>query len=166
LKIDRLNEMSALSKGAITHYLNGMLLLLVGGCSFAATLYPVERHTVETQAGPISVEVHGLAGGLTNNDLTRLVNAGIKQGCPGPVPPGVLAAAGPSLSMIWNVEPAGTPHPSVMVTARLDSDDHPVSSTFDRTISPDTAPYAVFEYSIAGVTCSLFRKAGYLSAAK
>ena len=163
--------MSTLSKGSITHYLNGILLLLVGGCSFAAPLYPAEqhiaeRHIVETQAGPISVEVHGLAGGLTNNDLTRLVNAGIKQGCPDPVRPGVLAAARPSLSMIWDVEPAGTPHPSVMVTARLDSDDHPVSFAFDRTISPDAAPYAVFEYSIAGVTCSLFRKAGYLSAAE
>src|SRR5258708_6413867 len=82
-------------------------------------LYPVERRIVEKQAGPISVEVHGLAGGLTNNDLTYLVNAGIKQGYSGPVPPGVLAAPGPSLSMIWNVEAAGAPHPSVIITAQL-----------------------------------------------
>lgn len=154
-----------LREGAIAHCLNGALLLLVGGCTLAAPSYSAERHIVETQAGAISVEVHGTAGGLTNNDLTRLVSAGIKQGCPGPVPPAILAAAGPSRSMIWNVEGAGTPHPSVIVTARLLSDGHPVSFAFDRTISPDTAPYAVFESSIDGVTCTLFKKAGYLSAA-
>jgi hypothetical protein len=157
-------RMDPSGRAVSARHLWSALLLFIGGCT-SVEPRPAEQHSVETKAGRSFVEVHGVAGGLTNSGLTKLVEAGIKQGCPGPVPPGIRAIAGPSLSMIWNVNDAGSPHPSVIVTARLLSAGHLVSFAFDRTISPGTAPHAVFEYAIAEVTCSLFRKAGYLSAA-
>ena len=66
--------------------------------------------------------------------------------------------------MIWTVEPAGSPRSMVVVTARLLSEGQPVGFAFERIMSPDAAPRAIFEYAIGSITCHLFRKAGYVSA--
>ena len=125
---------------------------------------PAARAFVDTQAGPVGVEVHGFAGGLTNSEITRLVKAGMKQSCPGRAPSELDRVAGPSLSIIWEVVGAGVRPPAVIITGRLLNNGHQVSFAFDRTLPPDTSPDVVFEYAISGVTCALFRKAGFLVA--
>jgi hypothetical protein len=87
------------------------------------------------------------------------VHAGIEQGCSTSVPRGHSTGDEHSLSMIWTIEPAATPRAGVLITARLIRDGRPIGFTFDRTASINANPYAVFERTIADMTCNLFREA-------
>lgn len=150
---------------ALARILQGAFLLLVCGCAMLKPSRPANPTSIATQLGPIMLEVHGVAGGLTNSELTRLVTAGIKQGCRGGGTSGAKALIRPSLSMVWDIQTAGARPPSIIIIARLLSAGRPVSFAFDRTIPPDAAPDVVFEYATAGVSCALFRKASYFTPA-
>lgn len=141
-----------------------LAILLASGC----TVLPSQSEAtqaqmpVQTQVGPIAVEVSGSVGGLTNDGTTRLVTAGVAQSCPGPDSLHPRGMARPSLTIVWNWQENAGPQPTVMISARLFNAGHQVGVAFHRTISPSAAPDVAFEDAIGGVTCALFRKAGYL----
>ena len=124
--------------------------------------YPVDRTVVESQVGPLVVETHGFAGGLTSSQFAHWVNEGVKRGCPRKA--GLIKAPSvpPALSMVWSIERAGSRPPSVTVTARLLNGAHPVSFSATRTEPPGRVPHAVFKRVVADIACSLFLEAGYL----
>jgi hypothetical protein len=105
------------------------------------------------------------AAGIPDSELARLVQVGVRQGCQGAAGDRIRAAADPMLSMNWQIQRAGGPRPLVLVTASLFSQAHRVGFAFDRVLSPNAAPDAVFEYAVASLTCALYRDAGYLAAA-
>jgi hypothetical protein len=137
-----------------------LVLLLASNCT--ARPSEAEPRVVQTQVGPIGVEVHGFGGGLTNVDVTRLVEAGVVEPCRGRVSSHLGDVSGPPLSMIWHLDDGGGGAPMVTIAAHLFNAGHQVSFAFDHTLPPDVAPNVVFEYAVGGVTCALFSKAGYL----
>jgi hypothetical protein len=139
-----------------------IFLSAMSGCAIVEPSRPADRAVVESQIGPIAVEARGFAGGLTHAEFTHLVLAGVKQGCPQRVELVASHALPPSLSMVWSIERAGTRPPAVIITVRLLSDSHPVGFSVAWTHPRDIAPHVVFEYVVAGITCSLFTKAGFL----
>jgi hypothetical protein len=141
-----------------------LALLLASGCT-ALPLAP-EPRVLQTQVGPIGVQVRGFVGGLTNADAARLVQAGVVEACPGRGSTHPGEAGGPQLSMIWHLNDAGGPSPTVTIAARLFNTGHQVSFAFDHTLSPDVAANGVFAYAVSGVTCDLLSKAGYLGGAQ
>ncbi|MBN9564291.1 MAG: hypothetical protein J0H14_26730 [Alphaproteobacteria bacterium] len=125
----------------------------------------VARPIIQSQAGPVALEVvSGGAAGIPDSEVTRLVQAGVRQGCRGETNDRIRAAADPMLSMRWEIQRTG-PRPQVIVTASLFSQTRRVGFAFDRVLSPNAAPNAVFEYAVASLTCELYRKAGYLTKA-
>jgi hypothetical protein len=144
----------------------GMALVLLLASSCAARPSEPEPRVVQTQVGPIGLEVRGFVGGLTNADAARLVQAGVVEACPGRVSSHPVEVGGPTLSMIWHLDDAGGPSPTIIIAARLFDAGHQVSFAFDHTLPPDVAPNVVFEYAVSGVTCALFSKAGYLNDAQ
>jgi hypothetical protein len=138
-----------------------LVLLLASNCT--ARPSEPERRVVQTQVGPIGVEVRGFGGGLTNVDVTRLVQAGVVEACPERVSSHPGDGGGPPLSMIWHLGDGGGQLPTVTITARLFNAGHQIGFAFDHTLPPDVAPNVVFEYAVSGVTCALFSKAGYLN---
>jgi hypothetical protein len=144
----------------------GMALVLLSASSCAARPSEPDPRVLQTQVGPIGVEVRGSVGGLTNVDVTRLVQAGAVEACPGRVSSHPGDVGGPPLSMIWHLQDLGGRPPTVTITARLFNAGHQVSFAFDHTLPPDVAPDAVFERAVSGVACALFSKAGYLNNAQ
>jgi hypothetical protein len=144
----------------------GIALVLLLASSCTARPSEPERRVVQTQVGPIGVEVRGFGGGLTNVDVTRLVQAGVVEACPGRVSSHLGDVSGPPLSMIWHLDDGGGGSPMVTIAARLFNAGHQVSFAFDHTLPPDVAPNVVFEYVVGGVTCALLSKAGYLNGAQ
>lgn len=144
----------------------GIALVLVLASSCTARPSEPEPRVVQTQVGPIGVEVHGFVGGLTNADVTRLVQVGVVEACPGRVSSRLGDVSGPPLSMIWHLDDGGGRPPMVTIAARLFNAGHQVSFAFGHTLPPDVAPNVVFEYAISGVTCALLSKAGYLDDAQ
>lgn len=119
---------------------------------------------MQAQAGPISIQVQGgAAAGISNSEMTKLVKAGVSQGCRGETTDRIGSAADPMLSMIWQVIRSG-PGPVVIVPVLLQSKTRRVGFAFDRLGSPGAAPRVVFEYGIATLTCRLYKNAGYLTA--
>jgi hypothetical protein len=144
----------------------GIALVLLLASSCTARPSEPEPRVVQTQVGPIALEVRGFVGGLTNVGVTRLVQAGVVEACPGRVSSHPGDVGGPPLSMIWHlVNGAGRP-PTVTIAARLFNAGHQVSFAFNHILSPDVAPNVAFEYAVSGVTCDLFSKAGYLNDAQ
>jgi hypothetical protein len=141
----------------------GMALVLLLASSCTARPSQPDPRVLQTQVGPIGVEVRGSAGGLTNAGVTRLVQVGVVGACPGRVSSHSGDVGGPPLSMIWHLQDLGGRPPTVTIAARLFNAGHQVSFAFDHTLPPDVAPDAVFERAVSGVTCALFSKAGYLN---
>ena len=141
-----------------------LVLLLASSCNGRPS--EPERRVVQTQVGPIGLEVRGFGGGLTNIDVTRLVQAGAVEVCPERVSSHPGDVGGPPLSMIWHLDDGGGGSPMVTIAARLFNAGHQVSFAFDHTLPPDVAPNVVFEYVVGGVTCALLSKAGYLNGAQ
>ena len=141
------------------------------GISAAATLWPFDMHfernvrvggvdgRVETQIGPVSFTV-AEGGGKPLSDLIRVISVGMKRGCIAAHSPGNRSPMRP-LVMVWRLRKEG-PRPVFHINAELFSRGRSVASAFTRTISPDGMPRVVFEYDVAQLTCSLFRKAGYV----
>jgi hypothetical protein len=144
----------------------GMALLLLFASSCTARSSEPDPRVLQTQVGPIGVEVRGFVGGLTNVGITRLVQVGVAKACPGQVSSHPGDVGGPPLSMIWHLEDRGGRSPTVTIAVRLFNAGHQVSFAFDNTPSPDVAPEVVFEHAVSGVTCTLFSKAGYLNYAQ
>jgi hypothetical protein len=141
-----------------------LVLLLVSSCT-ARPAEP-EPRVVQTQVGPIALEVRGFVGGLTDVDVTRLVQAGVVEACPGRGSSHPGDVGGPPLSMIWHLGDGGGRPPTVTITARLFNAGHQIGFVFNHILSPDVAPKVAFEYAVSGVTCALFSKAGYLNDAE
>ena len=137
---------------------------LASACSNLDRTSAVESPIIESQAGPVAVEVlSNGAAGIPDSELAKLVQVGVRRGCRREAGDRIEAVAGPMLLIRWEVQRAGAPHPLVLVTASLFSQNRRVSFVFDHILSPDAAPYAVFEYAIASLTCELYRNAGYLA---
>jgi hypothetical protein len=117
------------------------------------------------QGRPIGLEVHGFVGGLTNAEVTRLVKAGVAEGCAGDVLPPLSDGAGPPLSIIWHLDENGVGSRTVIITGRLFDSGRVVSFSFGRTFLPGAVPAAAFKYAVRSVTCSLLTKAGFLTGA-
>jgi hypothetical protein len=143
-----------------------MALVLLFATSCAARPSEPDPRVLQTQVGPIGVEVRGSVGGLTNVDVTRLVQVGVAEACPGRVSSHPGDVSGPPPSMIWRLADWGGRLPTVTIAARLFNAGHQVSFAFDHTLPPDVVPDAVFERAVSGVTCALFSTAGYLNYAQ
>jgi hypothetical protein len=151
--------------------LGSFLLLLVGsvilasGCTGIDYSKPLDSPILQSQVGSVSIEVRGAAVGIPDAILDKMVQAGVRQGCPRQMNGRIIAAAAPALSMVWSIQRSG-PGPLVIVTAALFSGSRDVSFTFDQILSPNAEPTDAFVYAIATITCSLYRKAGYLTMPK
>jgi hypothetical protein len=95
-----------------------------------------------------------------------LVQVGVVEACPGRVSSHLGEAGRPPLSMIWHLDDGGGRSPTATIAARLFNAGHQVSFAVDHILPPDVAPNVVFEYTVSGVTCALFSKAGYLADAQ
>jgi hypothetical protein len=94
-----------------------LVLLLAGSC-IALPSEP-EPRVLQTQVGPIGAEVRGFIGGLTNVDVTRLVQAGVVEACPGRVSSYLGEVGRPPLSMIWHLDDGGGRSTTATIAARL-----------------------------------------------
>jgi hypothetical protein len=103
--------------------LAGIALVLLLATSCTARPSASEPSVVQTQVGPIGLEVRGFVGGLTNVNATRLVQAGVVKTCPERVSshPGERP-----LSMIWHLADGGGRLPTVTITARLFNAGHQI----------------------------------------
>jgi hypothetical protein len=137
----------------------------LAGCTGIDRSKPIDKPILQSQAGAVAVEVHGAAVGIPDAILDKMVQAGVRQGCPREMNDKIKEAAEPPLSMIWSIQRDG-PEPLVIVTASLFSGNRNVSFTFDRILSPNAEPTNSFVYAIATIACSLYRKAGYLANSK
>jgi hypothetical protein len=144
----------------------GIALILLLASSCAARPAEPEPRVVQTQVGPIALGVRGFVGGLTNVDVSRLVQAGVAETCPGRVSSHPADMDGSPISMIWDLANGAGRAPTVTIAARLFNAGNQVSFEFNHIASPDVAPYAVFEYAVSAVSCTLFSKAGYLNDAR
>lgn len=142
-----------------------LVVLVVSACTDVDRSSAVAAPIIQSQAGPVAIEVvSGGAAGIPDSEVARLVQAGVRQGCRGETNDRIRVAADPSLSMRWEIQRTG-PRPLVIVTVSLFSQARRVGFAFDRVLSPNAAPNVVFEYAVASLTCALYRKAGYLTAA-
>jgi hypothetical protein len=105
------------------------------------------------------MEVNGFTGGLTNAGVTRLIVAGVEQGCATSLPDNIRRAETQTMTVVWNVASGATPHASTLITARLLKDGKQVSFAYDQTTSLSSNPHAVFKRIASQIACSLFRKA-------
>jgi hypothetical protein len=142
------------------------IALLVSACTDIDRSSPIAGSVILSQAGPVAIEVvSGGAAGVPDSEVTKLVEAGVRQGCRGETSDRIRVAADPMLAMRWEIQRTG-PRPLVIVTASLFSETRRVGFAFDRVLSPNAAPDVVFEYAVATLTCALYRKAGYLTDAR
>jgi hypothetical protein len=142
------------------------IALFVSACTDIDRSSPVAGSVILSQAGPVAIEVvSGGAAGIPDSEVTKLVEAGVRQGCRGETSDRIRVAADPMLAMRWEIQRTG-PRPLVIVTASLFSETRRVGFAFDRVLSPNAAPDVVFEYAVATLTCALYRKAGYLTDAR
>ena len=139
-----------------------VLLFAMSGCAIIQPPRPADRAVVESQIGPVTVEARRFAGGLTSAQFTHLVLAGVKLGCPKSIEVVVSPAVPPSLSMVWSIKRVGTRPAAVIITVRLLSGSHPVGFSVSWARPRDVAPHVGFKHVVAGITCSLFAKAGFL----
>jgi hypothetical protein len=153
-----------LSSGALPSI--ALVALVVSACTDIDRSSPVAEPVILSQAGPVAIEVvSGGAAGIPDSEVTKLVEAGVRQGCRGETSDRIRVAADPMLAMRWEIQRTG-PRPLVIVTASLFSETRRVGFAFDRVLSPNAAPDVVFEYAVASLTCALYRKAGYLTDAR
>jgi len=146
-------------------FVNQPVLAHFRGGTFAGRSYAYAGtgQIVESQIGPVVVEMQGSAGGLPDAELRRLVVTGVKYGCSSEVSRHIRRAAGPPFVMIWDVVRSGAVHPMVTLSAHLLRGGRQIGFAFTQSISPGAAPPVVFESAVAGVTCAVFMKAGYLT---
>ena len=115
---------------------------------------------VETQTGTVSFTVVEASVGEPESELDRMIAVGMKEGCLEARSSGIRASIRP-LVIVWRLLKEGR-RPVIVISAELFSAGRSVTSTSSQSAAISAAPNVVFESEIARVTCSLFRKAGFV----
>ncbi len=141
-----------------------LFVALAAGCTSEDRWTPTGQRISESQSFPIIIEVRGgVAAGMSDVMLARLIRSAIRRGCQDGQGEKARMVVAPVLTMKWSVERVSI-RPLVMVNASLFSGGHLLSSTFEQTLSPNAEPTAAFQSMIASLTCALYKNAKSLDA--
>jgi hypothetical protein len=126
-----------------TGYLLVSSLSLLAACTGSETVGEVrDKFTANTSEGIVLVRVEGMATGITNSELTRLIRRGVVRIYPVRCnPPPDISTNAPQ--MVWHVIKDGR-KPTAMVTVEIIRDGRIVRSNFANVSAPHANPDAVF----------------------